>query len=205
MLDILKPEFMVTILVALATSGTFIAALKFVEKIYMRLTQKVSLDKELSLISKAYVMMQDVVATTTCSRVILFAGHNSGGVPRLGSPFYTTAIHSVYGEGVLAQTDYKELSVDAHYISMLNDTIRDGRSDLIVGNLQDSHLKDYYAMEGVTESVIFYLTMKDNCLYYISFATMNEEGFSSIEKTKLELKAASIARCLIKSYGGYRV
>lgn len=166
--------------------------------------------QELRTIQKIYAIMNEMVDETTAERVIIFAGHDSGEIPKAGSPYYTSSIYWIaehdrnrWGDDKDAldkQThqdiaDYKEITVDGHYIDMLL-RVQNGKSTLIkTEDLPDgSQLRGFYEMEGIVESIIQGIGYVKNNFLYISIATFNETGFTQTEIERLKLKALGIRR-----------
>ena len=133
-------------------------------------------------------------------RVILFAGHNSGGVPRAHSPFYVSALH---GSGAdthkIKLTDYQNLQVDGEYIKMLLECEREGFVELHLDTMKDSQLKDYYLAEGVLHGFIVYLGIVENKFLYMSISRYEDKPFTETEITKIRLKTQQIANLINKN------
>ena len=127
--------------------------------------------------------------TLGSQRTIMFAGHNAGGVPRPGCNFFVSAIHWVPTGKDDPQKflDYRNIPVDAEYISMLLDTERNGHAVLRVAEMPSSLLKSYYLAEGVTESVVFFISVSEKKFIFVSTAKFDGE-FSDDEITKIKLK-----------------
>jgi len=180
------------------SSGTVVALLRFMESgIKWINANRVSIEDELEKMATAYQRMNDIVTLGYADRVILFVGHNSGGIPRLGSPFYVTMIHQITAPRVITG-EYKDLAVDAEYVKMLLEAMRNTAVHIDVANMPQCQLKDYYVAEGVTESVVEYLCVKSNALYYISYATHNPEGFEHTATTKASLLVNAVRNALAK-------
>lgn len=131
------------------------------------------------------------------TRSIIFGGHNSGGLPRPGSPYYTSALHWHVPDAKFARiADYRELSVDAPYIRMLLDIERLGyiRFDLSPSS-PDSLLKRIYASEKVLDSLVFFLCITDSTFFYLTFASYKRQ-FTVDEITELEIKAQIIGNAI---------
>ena len=128
------------------------------------------------------------------TRCIIFGGHDSGGLPRPGAPYYVSALHWHVPASHFARiADYRELSVDAAYIGMLLDIERNGyiRFDVSQGS-PDSLLKRIYRAEGVQDSLIFFLAITDATFFFLTFASY-ERRFTDDEITELSMKAQAIA------------
>jgi hypothetical protein len=128
------------------------------------------------------------------SRTILWAGHNGGGLPAGGSPFYTTAIHRVIAPGHIdVPGSYSKLLVDAPYVQMLVDTIEHlGKAvHLVTEQMPSCQLRDYYEAEGVTASLVIGLGIKDAKFYYLSLARY-EGDFEKRDATLCEQQANTV-------------
>lgn len=129
-------------------------------------------------------------------RVILFAGHNSGGVPRAHSPFYVSALHGSTNNNRIKLADYQNLQVDSHYIRMLLDCEREGIVDLQVDGMPDCQLKDYYLAEGVLHSLIVFLGIVENKFLYMSISRYSDKPFTETEITRIRLKTQQITNVI---------
>lgn len=127
-------------------------------------------------------------------RVILFKGHNGGGLPTGGSPFYVSAAHWWVAPGQLdIVNNYKNLLVDSEYVLMLLDSITspDRTSVQVAATMPDCQLRHYYEAEGVSESLIITLGVTGRELYFLSVARYGG-AFSEREKTIAQLKAQTL-------------
>lgn len=128
------------------------------------------------------------------TRCVIFGGHDSGGLPRPGSPYFVSALHWHVPASHFARiADYRELPVDAAYIGMLLDIERNGyvRFDLSQA-APDSLLKRIYRAEGVKDALIFFLAITDATFFFMTFASY-ERQFTDEEITELSMKAQAIA------------
>lgn len=168
--------------------------------------------KELRTIQRIYTIMHEMVAETSAERIIVFAGHDSGSSPKAGSPYYVSSIywkvrHDACRHDVCVDVkeldskthsdiaDYKEVSVDEHYIEMLLELEDKGTVHYKTEDLpEDSQIRDFYDMEGVTESIITFLGYQKTDLLYMSAASFANDGFSEDDEVRLKLKSAKIKR-----------
>ena len=118
-------------------------------------------------------------------RTIIFAGHNSGGIPKPGSPFYVSALHwmsEAPDRGGPAK--YARLPVDAGYVAMLVDVMNCGEARFAPEDMGDCQLKSLYTAEGVEDSLLLFLGTRDKRLFYMSASTfygkMNERQLTEI-------------------------
>ena len=148
-------------------------------------------------VSEAGKIMQEM---TKCGadRVMLFAGKNGGGIPSVGKPYSVSLIQAA-GHGVdhSIATDYVDLPVDMHYVSLLENIGRHGYEELHFDDLPESQIKHYYHAENVTHSLWVFVGLKDMSFLFLSISKHFEQPFTEDEKTRLLLKAQSIRRELI--------
>ena len=163
--------------------------------------------KQLRSIQKIYSIMGEQIDETSAERVIVFAGHDSGEIPAVGSPYYISSIYwkvkhdpkfhpgedveeldeNIYG----VIKDYREISADLHYINMLLDIQDEGVVRIHTKDLpEDCIMKTYYTLEGVTDAVIIYLGYSKNNLNYMSVSTFKKAGFTDDDVARIKLKAS---------------
>lgn len=128
-------------------------------------------------------------------RVILFRGHNGGGYPAPGMPYYVSASRCWTSLGSEQQilNNYRNLLVDAEYITMLLDAWSDRKKAvvLITEQMPDCELKSYYLAEGVSTSMVIILGMRERSLFYMSAAKYGGL-FEEAEKTLIRLSANAL-------------
>ncbi|MDH3929833.1 MAG: hypothetical protein OEV22_18035 [Deltaproteobacteria bacterium] len=168
---------------------------------------------ELRSIQKIYSIMHEMISETASERVVIFHGHDSGEIPKAGSPYYISSIYwkvrhdACYHDRCIDVaeldskthqdiSDYKEVSVDSHYIDMLldiqeQDTVRIKTDDLPAEHCM---LRSFYEMEGVADSMVIYLGYSKNNLMFMSVATFRDEGFSDDDIIRLKLKSSAIKK-----------
>lgn len=127
-------------------------------------------------------------------RIILFTGHNGGGIPQGGSPFYVSACHWIVSDGHLdVINNYKNLLVDTEYMKMLQRLLREEDRTVILDTtkLPNSQLKRYYEAEGVVSSICILLGFANNKMYFLSLARY-DRAFTAKEVTLCQLKAQNL-------------
>ena len=129
-------------------------------------------------------------------RIVIFGGHNSGGVPRAGSPFYCSALHwHLAPDLVDCIADYTEITVDSRYIAMLLHSERHGSYRFDPVAEEDGLLKRFYTAEGVTDAIVFYLACHQKTFLYLSCCT-HRGKFTDEQITSMKLHAGTIARAI---------
>lgn len=129
-------------------------------------------------------------------RTIIFAGHNGGGIPKPGTPFYVSALHwLIDAQDRDSPNKLQNLPVDAAYISMLGDIMDNGTARIHTEDMPPSQLRDIYVAGGVSDSLIVFLGNADNRLYYMSASLFNG-SLTEPQVTEIKLQA-NIVRNLI--------
>ena len=137
-----------------------------------------SLEKLLEARAACFAVMNDVVfQSKICDRVIIFSGHNHGGLPSAFKPYF---VSSVFGVARLAEqqreiSTYKNLEVDIEYIRVLERVVRDKVIHFKVEDMAPSLLKDIYTAAKISESCLLFLGANDNELIYASFARVMDD------------------------------
>jgi hypothetical protein len=127
-------------------------------------------------------------------RVILWCGHNGGGVPQPGKPFYTTAMqwHILDDKSNYDLSNYRHITVDPTYINMLLQVLQTNTVMLSTSEMSPCQLKTYYKAEGVTHSMIIKVGIKPKQIFYLSMAKYKDEPFSEADLVGCELIANSV-------------
>ncbi len=196
--------------VVAAICGSIVALLGFIKWwLPWRKKEEVKINtiQEMRSIQRIYEYMSDQLDDTVAERVIIFAGHDSGKIPKAGSPYYMSSVYwkvchkklskeealeANYSAGIDI-ADYREIPVDGHYIGMLLHIYEHGDILIKTEELPECQLKSYYTTELVTESLVIYLGFVDCNFLYQSIATFDEGGFSAGDLTKIRLKAVAIS------------
>lgn len=133
---------------------------------------------------------------TRATRVLLLSGHNSGGYPRAGAPFYVTVTHSDVDDNKIPTEQaiklYRDLTVDAEYVGMLLAAEAGKTVMYTTETMPPCQLKRYYQAEGVKHAVIVGLGIRDKEFHYVSIATHNDENFTDEEVVTIELMANAL-------------
>lgn len=137
------------------------------------------------------VEMQDIGA----SRVMLLAGHNSGGIPRPGAGFWVSAIHWVAHKRNVhtAFEHYANIPVDAHYVKLLIDAEQYDYVNVKVDTMPPCLLKTFYEAEGVTDALFLHVGITENKMLFLS-AARYDGHFTEEQITHLVLKTRVITQ-----------
>jgi hypothetical protein len=144
----------------------------------------------ISRVAKFLALVESVRDIEEVQRVVLFRGHNCGGVPVPGKPYTVRAIDGWTSDkekqDPLQKFDFA-LSVDADYVAMLKEMLAQGVVSKVTEKMpNDSRLKAYYESEGVLFSQMYYLGVVDSELIYISVGSYRTTNFS--RKTEIDVQ-----------------
>jgi hypothetical protein len=144
---------------------------------------------------KLYLALQ-AIQDAGVQRAIIFAGHNGGGIPKPGSPFYVSALHwTTEDPDRGGPSKYQQLPVDAGYISMLVNAMSSGEIRYKTKEMTPCQLRDIYLAEGVEDSLVVYLGTHERQLFYMSAATFYG-GLTDTQLTEIRLQANVIRNIL---------
>ena len=128
-------------------------------------------------------------------RIVLFRGHNGGGYPTPGMPFYVSASqwHTAKGHDGDAISNYRNIMVDNEYIKMLMSAWTGDLkyTHLITKMMPSCQLKRWYEAEGITASAVFVMGIQDKSLFYLSAAKYSGE-FTDAQLTSIQLATNGI-------------
>lgn len=201
-IDIEITTLIVSIFIALISAGTFWEFLKWLIE-YRR--SKIGVIKGIELLHDVYAIMQGIL-DTGAERVILFAGHNQGGIPRPTCGFWVSALHGMVSHDVngsltigkkIPFDEYKNLKVDLAYISMLLDIQNNKFKLLKTAEMPDCNLKDYYTADQIKESLIVFLGIQEKKFIYFTAAKYTD-SFNKDEITRILLKCEILGNIIEK-------
>lgn len=109
-------------------------------------------------------------------RILLYHGHNCGGLPSPGKSYTTRAIHGWSKDGKDPLKKYGfDNQVDLHYVKMLEDMIKAGVSTQVFDQMpKDAKLRSYFASEGTRYARLYFLGVLDYEMIYICFASYTD-------------------------------
>jgi len=154
----------------------------------------------LKKLGKVYDIMGEIASDTAAERVLIIAGHNQGGLPRPHCDFWASVIHSICirPNALNPSKSYQNIAVDQEYVSMLLEIEDKGFVKLVTAEMPECLLREYYEMEGVAESIICYLGIKENRFFFLS-AALYEGLFDSRQITAIKIKASLIKNIMFES------
>lgn len=192
----LMEHLFVAILGACATVGGGVAAYLF-----MRPRKAASiLDHALAWTELQRICIE-TVKDSDVQRVMVFMLTNGGGVPRIGSKLYATAIVSVTDQ-LLAhkQPEYKSLEVDMNYLEMLISAMAAGKYVMMTDAMPRGMLRDIYMNEGVKYAEIIPLLQTQDAFFYMSVASFSDIHLTGAQ-ADIRLAVSAIKQQLQKVFG----
>lgn len=155
--------------------------------LYKAKQRKKNVAAGIAALHDVYSLMEDI-RDHGVDRVILWTGHNGGGIPKPSSPFWVSALHWSVIEGREEEmVNYQRVHVDAAYIKMLQDMNQNSSVRYKVEEMADCLLKRIYTAEGVRESHIYFISVQDQAMFYLSVASYADGVFNENKITNIDL------------------
>ena len=191
MLDSTTTQQVLAGVLSILSLGAFWKFAEVFFKDFFKRRQKAKLEDGLRRIAKIYKKME-AMSNKGAHRVILFAGHNNGGIPRLTCGFWVSSIFSHVVEAHRNKSrEYNNIPVDSSYVSMLIGTQLRSYMRFVVDEMEPCQLKNYYISEGIKDSIVVFIGIYEQKFMYISMANY-ERKFTPNEVTDLVLRAQNI-------------
>lgn len=174
------------------TAAYFKGLRSWVERRWAKKTSRRTYGEHMANLSAFSEELESLRKIDRVSQVIVFRGHNCGGLPTPGRPY---TVHAIQGwqrtdPAKPALSDpgrrYRRgLQVDAHFTRMLEDVIREGVSIQVTEKIApDAKLKGYFELDGIAVAVIYYLGLHDDELLFLSVSSSTED-FAVREKLEI--------------------
>lgn len=172
---------------------------KYLEYLWTRKDKQLSIQDTIMHMTEVYNTMQDVITHTNAHRFVIFKAENGGGIPRLGSPLFVSAVMAVFDPPFHTIEKYQRLRVDADYTKMLSDILLYNHVRYKVSDMPPSLLRTIYEDADVQESNLYLLHTTKDALYYCSIATHKESECCKAEDyLQMQIAVSKIADLLSK-------
>ena len=130
------------------------------------------------------------------SHAILFSGHNHGGVPKVGKPFFLSAHQcsvprlEMLPEGAQRVRDINGVPIDSNQddMGMLMRIANERQLFLKVGDYPGSTIDLYFQSHNVKEYYIEFIDIVDNALYFLCFAKDGGINKDDVKKMNITIK-----------------
>lgn len=121
-------------------------------------------------------LARSITGGNHADRIYIFRSHNSGGIPRLGTPYYTSVSFYDYKDKSLLHRGkkYNNIEVDDMYKDLMLQVIDEHKIELETKSMEDGLLKQIYELEHVQKSIIYRLAITDKEFFYMSVAWFTE-------------------------------
>lgn len=149
----------------------------------------------LSLLAEFNTILSEVRRLPTIGRVLVYLGHNCGGLPEDGKR-YTVKCQTGWdntGNDAFARFAF-DLEIDKAYADMLHEIHRSGSVSMEVEKMPPCFLRTIYRREKVTHSIMHLIGLdaEANTFAYASFASytgpISEDDRAGVELTVSRLK-----------------
>lgn len=150
----------------------------------MQKKKKVEVERGLRSVARIFSKME-ALTKHGADRVIVFAGHNNGGLPRITCGYWTSSVFSYFKPKHRERMrEFTNIPVDNEYIKMLLEAQRQPLVRLRTSEMTGSQLKSIYEAEGILDSIVVYLGIHEKRCFYMSVATY-EKLFSDAEESNI--------------------
>lgn len=145
----------------------------------------------LTMLSEFNVLLNESRKLPNVGRVLVFVGHNCGGLPEAGKP-YTVRSHTGWSINDADAAKYTtfafDFEVDEPYRQILSDANRTGVVSLVTKAMPAGMLRTIYETEGVVHALLYSLRLdsKRNKFAYATVASYAAE-FSQSERALIDL------------------
>lgn len=130
---------------------------------------------QIKKVVEIYDIMNGIIHDTDVERILVFKGHNGGGLIKPGSELYSSCIYEEFVQPFKSvKTIYQNLPLDKEYVKILLDICSNKEVKIRTENLPDCFLKNIYLSENVKESHLYYLYQDKKSVYYCSLATSKD-------------------------------
>ena len=185
-----------------ATAACILAfrpVLKWFSEVYVRMREMAASDSvinNLTSLQRINDQLEHIESDNKkVHRVLVFRGHNCGGVPTLENPYHVSLIGKATSlDYDLSVEDYMNIDVDQSYINMLLDVHKNKVIEYnTVSDSKYKQLRQYYVAEGIKHSMIHFIKItKSNDFVYMSISTQDDEGFTDECKAKMRVRVDRI-------------
>lgn len=172
---------------------------KYLEHLWLSRNKTSSIQDTILHMTEIYNTMHKVVSKTQAQKFVIFKAENGGGIPKLGSPLFISAIMAVFDAPFLSIDKYQRLRVDAEYTKMLSQLLLNNHIRHNVEELSSSLLKSIYTEADIREANLYLLHATKDAIYYCSIASHKDSKCCSTEDyLAMQIAASKISDLLSK-------
>ena len=127
---------------------------------------------------RIYDLINNCMAETSASRIIVFKTHNGGGRPSLSSKFEVSAM---FGSNLRMDTKekFQNLMVDEAYTRMLLEIIKGKKKLITTSEMESSLLQRIYKDEEIGHAIVYPLCVTSTGFFFMSVS--QHENYEGIE------------------------
>ena len=145
----------------------------------------------LSFIAEFNYILNETRKIEAVTRVVVFIGHNGGGLPKPGSPYVVrsqTGWTVQEGDATFYGTYAFDLEVDQPYCDMLTEAHRAGKVTLTTAEMKPCMLRSIYESEKIIQAMLYTLKLdsKKNRFAYMTVAS-HLRPFTATEISMIEI------------------
>lgn len=172
---------------------------KYLEHLWTKQGKITSIQDTILHMSEIYNTMHKVVSKTQAQKFVIFKAENGGGIPKLGSPLFISAVMAVFDAPFLTIDKYQRLRVDAEYTKMLSQLLLNSHVKHNVEDLDNSLLKSIYVEADIKEANLYLLHTTKEAIYYCLIASHKDSTCCENEDyLAMQIAASKISDLLSK-------
>lgn len=119
-------------------------------------------------------------------RVYTFRAHDSGGIPKLGLPYYTSVVSAYYQNPLRDKSKrYNNIHVDDNYKDIILELLEKDKLEIETVNLKEGLLKDILTDEGVVYGHLYKLAITNSSFFYMSVSWFTDPTDAQVMEADL--------------------
>lgn len=112
--------------------------------------------------------LKHIVDNTGATRALIVAGHNGGGIPRLGNHVKTSILYELTGPGEHAMKQgWQDILMDRVQTQYLIDVFTKFEATVITSQLPECNLRDAYLTHNVGFAKLYFINQDKERWYYM--------------------------------------
>jgi hypothetical protein len=191
----------------IATIFSSLGVAKLIQSWKKRIPRRhlLKINEGLEDIKTIFKNLKKVTLETEIDGIIILKGHNSGGIPKPGSPYYITSIYADHKDPekcIELQDKYVNFKIDNHYTGLLINLINNKLVKLELEELEECIFKKIMISDEFNYSELHFLTNNKSEIYYVLIYTdINKREFEkSKNRIEIEIAISNFQRIFKKYY-----
>ena len=188
-----------TIIVTILTSNVVIAILSliryFIERKHKDEKEKNIFSRALHEIHAVYDSMNHILEKTTASRVSIFKITDSGAIPAVDIPLYSTVLYEVTNSPLEPLKDsIQHVRCEADFVEVLKETSIKNVVGIETSRLKKGALKDIFETTGISFTELYKISMWDDVFIVMSVEFVDKVELGAKYRNTMRLTLSQIKR-----------